>query len=107
MRTHPQHPFSAAAEAGRLWSLPPTKRGLPVPLCPLSQTNEPFRDLRRPTGRKRPKERKDDQGRNDRKPMNRFATCGDPRGEKGQRNAKMTKDEMIGLFKSAPMGSRH
>ena len=42
-----------------------------------------------------------------RKPMNRFATCGDPRVEKGQRNAKMTREEMIGWFKSAPMGSRH
>jgi len=39
--------------------------------------------------------------------MNRFAACGDPRAEKGQRIAKMTKDEMIGWFKSAPMGSRH
>jgi hypothetical protein len=39
--------------------------------------------------------------------MNRFATCGDPRAGKGQRNAKMTKDEIIGLFKSAPTGSRH
>src|SRR6476646_9478037 len=32
----------------------------------LDGTNEPFRGLRRPTGRKRSKERKDDQGRNDR-----------------------------------------
>jgi hypothetical protein len=39
--------------------------------------------------------------------MNRFAAWDDPRTEKGQRNAKMTKDEMIGLFKSAPRGSRH
>jgi hypothetical protein len=39
--------------------------------------------------------------------MNRFAACGDPRAKKGQRIAKMTKDEMIGWFKSAPMGSRH
>ena len=39
--------------------------------------------------------------------MNRFATCRDPRADKGQRNAKMTENEMIGLFKSAPMGSRH
>jgi hypothetical protein len=39
--------------------------------------------------------------------MNRFAACRDPRAEKGQRTAKMTKDEMIGWFKSAPMGSRH
>jgi len=39
--------------------------------------------------------------------MNRFAACGDPRADKGQRTAKMTKDEMIGWFKSAPMGSRH
>ena len=37
--------------------------------------------------------------------MNRFAACGDP--QKGQRIAKMTKDEMIGWFKSAPTGSRH
>ena len=42
-----------------------------------AKTNEPFCDLRRPTV------------------------------EKGQRNAKMTKEEMIGWFKSAPMGSRH
>jgi hypothetical protein len=41
------------------------------------------------------------------KPMNCFAASVDPRAEKGQRNATMTKDEMIGLFKSAPMGSRH
>jgi hypothetical protein len=41
------------------------------------------------------------------KPMNRFAPCSDPRAETGPRIAKMTKDEMIGLFKSAPMGSRH
>jgi hypothetical protein len=39
--------------------------------------------------------------------MNRLAACGDPRSEKGQRNAKMTNDQMIGWFKSAPMGSRH
>jgi hypothetical protein len=39
--------------------------------------------------------------------MNRFATCGDPRAEKGQRIAKMTTDQMIDCFKSAPMGSRH
>ena len=32
----------------------------------LDGTNEPFRGLRRPTGRKRLKERKNDQGRNDR-----------------------------------------
>src|SRR6478672_3310198 len=45
---------------------PPTKQGPPEPLCPLSEANEPFRGLRRPTGRQRPKDRKDDQGRNDR-----------------------------------------
>jgi hypothetical protein len=39
--------------------------------------------------------------------MNRFAACGDPLAEKRQRIAKMTKDEMIGWYKSAPMGSRH
>jgi hypothetical protein len=39
--------------------------------------------------------------------MNRFAACRDPRADKGQRTAKMTKHEMIGVFKSAPMGSRH
>jgi hypothetical protein len=39
--------------------------------------------------------------------MNRFAACGDPRAKKGQRIANMTKDEMIGWFKSAPKGSRH
>jgi len=41
------------------------------------QTNEPFRGVRRPKGGERPEDR------------------------------KMTKDEMIGCFKSAPMGSRH
>jgi hypothetical protein len=39
--------------------------------------------------------------------MNHFAACGDPRAKKGQRIAKVTRDEMIGWFKSAPMGSRH
>jgi hypothetical protein len=39
--------------------------------------------------------------------MNHFTACGDPRADKGQWTAKMTKDEMIGWFKSAPMGSRH
>jgi hypothetical protein len=32
--------------------------------------------------------------------MNRFAAC-------GVKDRKMTKDEMIGWFKSAPEGSRH
>ncbi len=41
------------------------------------------------------------------KPMNRFAVCSDPRAETGSRIAKMTKDEMVGWFKSAPEGSRH
>ena len=49
-----------------------------APLMAVSQTNEPFHGLRRPRG-----------------------------ADKGQRTAKMTKDEMIGWFKSAPMGSRH
>ena len=39
--------------------------------------------------------------------MNRFAACGDPRAEKGPRIVHMTKDEMVELFKSAPMGSRY
>ena len=39
--------------------------------------------------------------------MNRFAACSDPRAETGPRIAKMTKDEMVEWFKSAPMGSRH
>jgi len=39
--------------------------------------------------------------------MNLFAVCGDPRAETGSRIAKMTKDEMIEWFKSAPKGSRH
>src|ERR1700747_1870391 len=39
--------------------------------------------------------------------MNRFAVCSDSRAETGPRIAKMTKDEMIKWFKSAPMGSRH
>jgi hypothetical protein len=42
------------------------------------QTNEPFRGVRRPKGQR------------------------EARGRK-----KMTKDEMIGWFKSAPKGSRH
>ena len=72
------HPFSAAAETGRLRSQPPQRnRACPNLYVRLA------------------------------KPMNRFAACGDPRADKGQRTAKMTKDEMIGLFKSAPMGSRH
>jgi hypothetical protein len=41
------------------------------------------------------------------KPMNRFAACGDPRAERGPRIVKMTQDEMIEWFKSAPKGSRH
>src|SRR5262249_22140165 len=41
------------------------------------------------------------------KPMNRFAACGDPRGRERRKDRKMTKDEMIEWFKSAPMGSRH
>jgi hypothetical protein len=39
--------------------------------------------------------------------MNRFAVGSDPRAETGSRIAKMTKDEMVEWFKSAPMGSRH
>ena len=39
--------------------------------------------------------------------MNRFAVSGDPRAEKAKGIAKMTKDEMIEWFKSAPKGSRH
>ena len=39
--------------------------------------------------------------------MNRFVACGDPRAERGPRIEKMTKDEMIEWFKSAPEGSRH
>jgi hypothetical protein len=39
--------------------------------------------------------------------MNHFAACGDPRVREGHGIAKMTKEEMIGWFKSAPMGSRH
>ena len=39
--------------------------------------------------------------------MNRFAACGDPRGRERRKDRKMTKDEMIEWFKSAPMGSRH
>jgi hypothetical protein len=39
--------------------------------------------------------------------MNRFAARSDPRAETGPRIAKMTKDEMVVWFKSAPMGSRH
>jgi hypothetical protein len=34
-------------------------------LTTIANTNEPFRGVRRPTGRDRPKDRKDDQGRND------------------------------------------
>ena len=41
------------------------------------QTNEPFRGVRR------------------------------PKGQREARGRKMTKDEMIGWFKSAPEGSRH
>jgi hypothetical protein len=41
------------------------------------------------------------------KPMNRFAACGDLRAEGGPRIAKMTQDEMVEWFKSAPKGSRH
>ena len=41
------------------------------------------------------------------KPMNRFAARGDPRAERGPRMVKMTKDEMVEWFKSAPKGSRH
>ena len=41
------------------------------------QTNEPFRSVRR------------------------------PKGQREARGRKMTKDEMIGWFKSAPEGSRH
>src|SRR5262250_3274013 len=40
-------------------------------------------------------------------PMNRLAACSDPRAERGPRIAKMTQDEMIEWFKSAPKGSRH
>ena len=54
-----------------------TKRQAALVLTPIAKTNEPFRGVRRPTGRYRPKDR------------------------------KMTKDEMIEWFKSAPMGSRH
>jgi hypothetical protein len=36
------------------------------------------------------------------KPMNRFAANGDPRAERGPRMVKMTKDEMVKWFKSAP-----
>jgi len=39
--------------------------------------------------------------------MNRFVASADPRVEEGPRIAKMTKDEMIKWFKSAPMGSRY
>jgi hypothetical protein len=39
--------------------------------------------------------------------MNRFAACGDPRAKERPKDRKMTKDEMIGWFKSAPKGSRH
>src|SRR5262245_17904622 len=42
------------------------------------------------------------------KPMNRFAASSDPRAEKeAQGSQKMTNDEMIEWFKSAPRGSRH
>jgi hypothetical protein len=41
------------------------------------------------------------------KSMNPFAVCGDPRADKGPRIPKMTKDEIIDCFRSAPMGSRH
>ena len=39
--------------------------------------------------------------------MNRFAACGDPRAERPKDRKMMTKDEMIGWFRAAPMGSRH
>jgi hypothetical protein len=39
--------------------------------------------------------------------MNRFAACGGSRAERGPRGLKMTKDEIINWFKSAPKGSRH
>jgi len=39
--------------------------------------------------------------------MNRFVACGDPRAERGPRMVKMTNDEMVEWFKSAPEGSRH
>jgi len=39
--------------------------------------------------------------------MNRFAASDDPRGRERRKDRKMTKDEMIEWFKSAPMGSRH
>jgi len=39
--------------------------------------------------------------------MNRFAACGDLKAEGGPRIAKMTKDEMVKWFKSAPEDSRH
>ena len=41
------------------------------------------------------------------KPMNCLAACGDPRAERGPRIEKMTQDEMIKWFKSAPKSSRH
>src|SRR5262249_3603880 len=43
----------------------------------------------------------------DARPMNRSAASGDLRAEGGPRIAKMTKDEMVKGFKSAPKSSRH
>jgi len=39
--------------------------------------------------------------------LNLVRTTGDPKAERGPRVVKMTKDEMIEWFKSAPKGSRH
>jgi len=41
------------------------------------------------------------------KALNLVRTTGDPKAERGPRVVKMTKDEMIEWFKSAPKGSRH
>jgi hypothetical protein len=39
--------------------------------------------------------------------MNRFAGVRRPKGKERPKGRKMTKDEMIDWFKSAPKGSRH
>jgi hypothetical protein len=39
--------------------------------------------------------------------MNRFAGVRRPKGKERPKGRKMTKDEMIEWFKSAPKGSRH
>src|SRR6476620_12080440 len=66
MRKHPPSVFCSCRNGQAPVSTAPNETGPARTFMSASQINEPFRDLRRPTGRKRPKERKDDQGRNNR-----------------------------------------